>query len=144
MYRLYVEEAMQMRIRTPLRNKSCRARVERAKATRANESWSMDFVSDRFFDGRRFRQLTSVDNFTGESLAIRLGQRLTGDDVVAVLEHLQADRGKPQSIRVDNGREFISKSLDWSAYFNEVTLAFSRPGKPTDNSFIESLNGRLR
>ena len=73
----------------------------------------MDFVSDRLFDGRRFRLLTLVDNFTRESLAIRLGQRLTGDDVVAVLEQLQAERGKPQSIRDDNGPEFISKSLDW-------------------------------
>ena len=143
-YRLYIEEGLQMRIKTPRRRKSCRARVERPKATRANESWSMDFVSDRLFDGRRFRMLTLVDNFTRESLAIRLGQRLTGDDVVAVLEQLQADRGKPQSIRVDNGPEFISKSLDWWAYFNQVTLDFSRPGKPTDNPFIESFNGRLR
>jgi putative transposase len=143
-YRLYIEEGLQMRIKTPRRHRSCRPRVEQPKATRANESWSMDFVSDRLFDGRRFRLLTLVDNFTRESLAIRLGQRFTGDDVAAVLEQLQADRGKPQSIRVDNGPEFISKSLDWWAYFNQVTLDFSRPGRPTDNPFIESFNGRLR
>ena len=79
-----------MRTRTPRRHKSCRARVERQKATPANESGSIDFVSDRLFDGRRFRLLTLVDNFTKESLAIRLGQQHTGDDVVAVLEQLQA------------------------------------------------------
>ncbi len=73
-----------------------------------------------------------------------LGQQLTGDDVVAVLEQLQGERGTPQSIRVDSGPEFVSKSLDWWAYFNQVTLDFSRPGKPTDNPFIESFNGRLR
>jgi putative transposase len=104
----------------------------------------MDFVSDRLFDGRRFRLLTLVDNFTRESLAIRRGQRLTGDDVGAVLQQLQAERGKPQSICIDNSLEFISKPLDWRAYFNEVTLDFSRPGKPTDNPFVESFNGRLR
>jgi putative transposase len=143
-YRLYIEEGLQMRIKTPRRHKSCRARVERPKAARANESWSMDFVSDQLFDGRRFRLLTLVDNFTRESLAIRLGQQLKGDDVVTVLEQLRAERGAPQSIRVDNGPEFVSKSLDWWAYFNQVTLDFSRPGKPTDNPFIESFNGRLR
>ncbi|QDS99567.1 Integrase core domain protein [Adhaeretor mobilis] len=108
-------------------------------------SWSMDFMSDQLFDGRRFRLLTLVDNFTRESLAIRVGQRLTGDDVVAVLEAVRKRRGAvPESIRVDNGPEFISKSLDWWAYFNKVTLDFSRPGKPTDNAFIESFNGRVR
>lgn len=67
----------------------------------------MDIVSDRLFDGRQFRLLMLVDNFTRESPAIRLGQRLTGDDVVSALEQLQTGRGKPQSIRVENGPEFI-------------------------------------
>ena len=101
-------------------------------------------MSDQLFDGRRFRLLTLVDNFSRESLAIRVDQRLTGDDVVQVLKQVTAVRGRPQSIRVDNGPEFISKSLDWWAYFHEVTLDFSRPGKPTDNALIESFNGRLR
>ena len=144
-YRLYLEEGLQMRTKTPRRKKSCRARVERPKAARINESWSMDFMSERLFDGRRFRLLTLVDNFTRESLAIRVGQRLTGDDVVAALEEVRKRRGAvPGSIRVDNGPEFVGKSLDWWAYFNQVTLDFSRPGKPTDNAFIESFNGRLR
>lgn len=143
-YRLYIEEGLQMRTKTPRRHKSCRVRIERPKAAWANESWSMDFMSDQLFDGRRFRLLTLVDNFTRESLAIQVGQQLKSDDVVAVLEQIQAKRGAPKSIRVDNGPEFVSKSLDWWAYFNQVTLDFSRPGKPTDNPFIESFNGRLR
>ncbi len=102
-------------------------------------------MSDQLFDGHRFRLLTLVDSFTRESLAIRVGQRFTGDDVVAVLEAVRQRRAAlPRSIRVDNGPEFISKSLDWWAYFNGVQLDFSRPVKPTDNAIIESFNGRLR
>jgi putative transposase len=88
--------------------------------------------------------LTLVDNFTRESLALEIGQRLTGDDVVKVLEQVTATRGAPETIRVDNGPEFISRSLDLWAYWNGVKLDFSRPGKPTDNAFIESFNGKLR
>ena len=101
-------------------------------------------MADQLFNGQRFRLLTLVDNFSRESLAIRVGQRLTGDDVVQVLERVTQTHGKPQSIRVDNGPEFISKSLDWWAYWNDVKLDFSRPGKPTDNAMIESFNGKLR
>jgi len=143
-YRLYLEEGLQVRTKTPKRRKSCQVRGERPLATKTNESWSMDFMADQLFDGRRFRLLTIVDNFSRESLAIRVGQRLTGDDVVGVLEEIAAGRGAPQSIRVDNGPEFISRSLDWWAYFNGVKLDFSRPGKPTDNAFIESFNGKFR
>ncbi len=104
----------------------------------------MDFMADQLYSGQRFRLLTLVDNFTRESLAIEAGQRLTGDDVVRVLERVCAGRGCPQSIRVDNGPEFISKSLDLWGYWNGVSLDFSRPGKPTDNAFIESFNGTVR
>ena len=143
-YRLYVEEGLLMRRRTPKRRKGCAVRVERPPAQEANQCWSMDFMADQLFQGRRFRILTLVDNFSRESLGIRVGQRLTGDDVVKVLEAVTAERGKPRTIRVDNGPEFISKSLDWWAYFNGVKLDFSRPGKPTDNAFIESFNGKFR
>ena len=112
-------------------------------AQHANDSWSMDFVSDQLVGGQRFRLLTLVDNHSRESLA-KVGQRLTGDDVVRVLEGVASQCGKPQTIRVDNGPEFISRSLDLWAYSSGVKLDISRPGKPTDNAFIKSFNGRLR
>tara|TARA_R110002096_G_scaffold195931_4_gene378597 strand:+ start:1639 stop:2301 length:663 start_codon:yes stop_codon:yes gene_type:complete len=143
-YRMYKEEGLQMRRKCPRRNRSCQVRVERPAAREANESWRMDFMADQLISGQRFRLLTLVDSFSRESLAIQAGQRLTGDDVVAILEEVTDQRGCPKSIRVDNGPEFISKSLDWWAYFNKVKLDFSRPGKPTDNAYIESFNGRFR
>jgi putative transposase len=143
-YRLYCEEGLGIRRRTPRRRKACQQRGERPAAARSGQHWSMDFMSDQLFNGQRFRLLTLVDNFTRESLAIRVGQRLTGDDVVQVLEGVTKKNGKPEAIRVDNGPEFISKSLDLWAYWNGVKLDFSRPGKPTDNAFIESFNGKFR
>ena len=143
-YRLYCEEGLGMRRRKPRRRKSVQVREARVPVERANETWSMDFMSDQLVGGQRFRLLTLVDNHSCESLAIEVGQRLTGDDVVRVLEQVAAERGKPRSIRVDNGPEFISRSLDLWASFNGVKLDFSRPGKPTDNAVIESFNGRLR
>ena len=143
-YRIYCEEGLQLRSKTRRRHKSCQKRVESPKATSVNESWSMDFMADQLFTGQRFRILTIVDNFSRESLAIRAGQRLTGDDVVKTLEAITKQRDSPNSIQVDNGPEFISKSLDHWAYFNGVTLDFSRPGTPTDNAYIESFNGKFR
>jgi putative transposase len=105
----------------------------------------MDFVSDALYDGRRFRALTLVDNFSRECLAIDVGQNLKGIDVVAVMERIGEQRGVvAHRIQVDNGSEFISKVMDKWAYENQVTLDFSRPGKPTDNPFIESFNGSFR
>ena len=101
-------------------------------------------MSDQLFDGRRIRLLTIVDNHTRESLAIHVSQRIRGYEVVQVLERVAARHGKPQTIQVDNGPEFISKRLDQWAYFNGVELDFIRPGKPTDNGLIEAFNGRLR
>ena len=143
-YRLYCEEGLGIRRRKPRRRKSVQVREARPPTGQPNESWSMDFMADQLVGGQRFRLLTLVDNHSRESLTIEVGHRLTGDDVVRVLEHVTAERGKPQSIRVDNGPEFVSKSLDMWAYFNGVKLDFSRPGKPTDNALIESFNGRLR
>ena len=104
----------------------------------------MDFMSDELFDGRRIRLLTLVDNFTRESLAIEVNDRIGGHKVVEVLMQLGKERHLPKTIRLDNGPEFISKALDQWAYLNGVHLDFSRPGKPTDNGLIESFNGRLR
>lgn len=104
----------------------------------------MDFVADQLFNGQRIRALTVVDNFSRESLAITVDYALKAADVVATMQHLQALRGTPKRIQVDNGSEFISLALDRWACEHGVTLDFSRPGKPTDNAFIESFNGSLR
>jgi putative transposase len=104
----------------------------------------MDFMSDELFDGRRIRVLTLVDNHTRESLAIHVAQRIRGMEVAEVLERVSKEHGKPRTIRVDNGPEFISKDVDLWAYWNHVKLDFSRPGKPTDNAYIESFNARFR
>ena len=101
-------------------------------------------MSDQLYDGRRIRLLTIVDNHTRESLAIQVGQRIRGQEVVAVLERISDEHGLPKAIQVDNGPEFISKDVDLWAYWNKVKLDFSRPGKPTDNAFIESFNARFR
>lgn len=143
-YRLYRDEGLGMRRKTPKRRVACLKREIRTTATRKNERWSMDFVSDQLYDGRRIRLLTLVDNFTRESLAIHVGQRIRGIDVVKILEQVHSDHGKPETIQVDNGPEFISKDVDLWAYWNKVKLDFSRPGKPTDNALIESFNARFR
>ena len=101
-------------------------------------------MSDQLYDGRRLRLLTIVDNHTRESLAIHVGQRIRGIDVVEVLEKAAAEHGRPRTIQVDNGPEFISKDVDLWAYWNQVQLDFSRPGKPTDNAYVESFNARFR
>jgi putative transposase len=104
----------------------------------------MDFVSDALFDGRRFRVLTIVDNFTRKCLAIEVAQNLRGEEVVAVLEKLRVSRDLPARAQVDNGPEFISMTLDRFVYDQGITPDYSRPGKPTDNPFIESFNGSFR
>ncbi len=120
-------------------------RAERPLASRPNEIWARDFVSDALFYGQRFRALTVVDAYTRECLAIHADQGIKGDAVATEMERLTFQRGTaPAKIRVDNGPEFISRALDQWAYMNKVTLDFSRPGKPTDNAFVESFNGRLR
>jgi putative transposase len=92
----------------------------------------------------RFRALTIVDNFTRECPDIEVDASLTGTRVAAVLEHLKHTRGMPARLKLDNGSEFVSRDLDAWAHINDVKLEFSRPGKPTDNLYIESFNGRLR
>ena len=114
------------------------------RPTQPHERWSLDFLSDSLADGRRFRVLTIVDNVSRVSPAIAVGTSLTGERVVALLDRLRATVGVPQRIAIDNGPEFISKALDAWAYQNGVQLEFSRPGKPTDNAFAESFNGRFR
>ena len=101
-------------------------------------------MADRLVDGRQFRLLTLVDNFSRVSPAIEVDFSLNGRRVVQVLERLKSSCGLPHTIKVDNGSEFISKAMDEWAHHNDVKLDFSRPDKPTDHAFIESFNGRLR
>ena len=143
-YRLYREEGLSLRHKRPRRHRSAQQRQAREVPGAINACWSMDFVSDQLFDGRRFRALTVVDAFTRECLAIEVDQGIKGEHVAAVVERLRLERGAPTAIRVDNGPEFVSKVLDLWAYTHGVTLDFSRPGKPTDNAFIESFNGSFR
>ncbi len=104
----------------------------------------MDFVADQLADGRRFRSLTVLDIYTRECLAIESEQRLKGEDVVLALNRIKIQRGVPKFLHCDNGSEFSSRAMDLWAYQNGVRMAFSRPGKPTDNAFVESFNGTFR
>ena len=145
LYRIYREEGLDLRSKRPRRNRSAAQRLDRPTLTQTHQLWSMDFVLDQLFDGRKFRILTVVDNYSRQCHAVHCGQSLRGENVVSVLEELkQTAKKPPQRIQVDNGSEFISKTMDRWAYDNNVTLDFSRPGKPTDNSYIESFNGKLR
>jgi putative transposase len=143
-YRLYREQGLSLRLKRPKRNKAAKLRQPKQLAQSINEIWSMDFVADNLFDGRKLRMLTVVDLFTRECLAIDVGQSLKGEDVVRALNAVATERGLPKTIKTDNGSEFISKVMDKWAYERGIELDFSRPGKPTDNAAVESFNGRLR
>ena len=134
-YRIYTEDGLALRRKRPWRHATAVHRERRRPARARNEIWSMDFVADQLAAGRRFRALTVIDLFTRECLAIDVGQRLGGRDVVSALERLRFERGLPQRIDCDNGAEFVSAAMDLWAYTNGVILDFSRRGKPTDNVF---------
>lgn len=143
-YRLYRQEGLLMRPKRPRRHVSCQRRMERPTATRQDQCWSMDLMSDALVAGRRIRLLTLVDTVSRESPAIEVGSSIGGHQVVEVLDRLAQEHRVPKTIRVDNGPEFTSKVLDQWAYLHGVELDFSRPGKPTDNAYIESFNARVR
>jgi len=142
-YRLYREADLAVRRRKRKRI-GVFERKPLPKPTAANVNWSMDFVADGLIGGRRLRCLTMVDDCTRECLAIEVDTSLPGLRVQAVLERLADTRGLPQSITVDNGPEFDSKVLDQWAYRTGVQLSFIRPGKPNENAYIESFNGKFR
>jgi putative transposase len=142
-YRLYGEEHLAVRTRRR-RKRASQLRVSPPRPTRPNEQWCMDFMADRLEDGRRIRILTVEDVFTRECLAVEVDTSLTSARVVNVLERVIRARTAPRVITVDNGSEFYSRRTDAWAYQRGVHLLFSRPGKPMDNPFIESFNGRLR
>ncbi len=142
-YRLYREEGLAVRRRKRKRMAGV-ARVPTEAPLRPNQRWSMDFVADALANGRRIRVLTVLDDFTRESLATEVDTSLPGLRVTRVLERLAIERGLPELITVDNGPEFAGRVLDAWAYSNDVHLHFIDPGKPVQNAYIESFNGRLR
>ena len=144
LYRLYFEEGLSIRTRSPRRRRACRYRSGRSEADGMNDIWAMDFMSDRLFNEKPFRILTIVDCFTREALAIAARTNFRAYQVIDELSQLARIRGKPRSIRVDNGPEFAGRLLDQWAYLNKIELDFPRPGKPTDNAYIEAFNSRLR
>jgi putative transposase len=132
------ELGLQLRNKTPKRRVKAKLRGDRTPATRSNETWAMDFVHDQLATGRKLRVLTIVDTFSRFSPAVEPRFTFRGADVVEVLERVGREVGFPATIRVDQGTEFVSRDLDLWAYQRGVTLDFSRPGKPTDNAFIEA------
>lgn len=142
-YRLYREAGLAVRRRKRKRI-GLFERKPLPKPTAVNISWSMDFVADGLSDGRKLRCLTIVDDCSRECPVIEVDTSITGKRVVMVLERLADLRGLPLSITVDHGPEFEGQVLDAWAYERGVRLNFIRPGKPVENAYIESFNGRFR
>lgn len=143
--RLYRAEGLQLARRRPKRRKTVTARPAAAEPTAANQRWAMDFVHDVLLTGEKIRVLTVIDRHTRECLALVPQARFSGADVGAVLRAVGETRGGlAPVIQADQGTEFTSMALDQWAYWNRVTLAFSRPGTPGDNAHCEAFNGTLR
>jgi putative transposase len=141
--RIYAEEGLSLRVRKR-KKRVAMARIELTSPDRPDQRWSMDFVQDQLADGRRFRVLTIVDAFTRECPALEVDTSIGGKRVARVLDKLAFLRGLPEAITIDNGPEFTSNAFDEWAYRNNVKLDFIRPGKPIENAYIESFNGKLR
>ena len=141
--RIYREEGLALR-RKRRRKGIAGNRVITPSPERPNQKWSMDYVTDSIVTGRRFRALAIVDDYSRECPAIEVDTSLGGARVVGVLERLSEIRGLPRVITLDNGPEFSGKAMDEWAYRKGVKLNFIRPGKPVENAFAESFNGRLR
>lgn len=142
-YRLYREEGLAMRIRQRRRIR-WNGVVTSPVATRRNERWSIDFVSDCVSTGKVIRMLTIVDDCTRECPAIEVDSSLGGLRVRRVLDRIASERGLPEAIVLDNGPEFRGRALAAWSEQRGVRLDFIQPGKPVQNAYIESFNGRLR
>ena len=142
--RVYTELGMQLRNKAPKRSVKAKLRGDRSEAVARKDVWAMDFVHDQLAAGRKLWVLTIVDTWSRYSPAVDPRFSYRGEDVVRTLRSICRQIGYPKTIRVDQGTEFISRDMDLWAYHNGVTLDFSRPGKPTDNAFIEAFNGRFR
>lgn len=141
--RLYREEGLAVTRRRRKKHVAI-ARVPLPQPSERTERWSMDFVQDALADGRAFRCCTLVDDFTRECPAIEVAHSLPAWRVIHVLERVAAERGLPRSIVCDNGPEFAGTAMDRWAYEHGVALQCIRPGKPVENAFCESFNGKLR
>lgn len=143
-YRIYNELGLQLRNKSPKRRVKAKLREDRSDAVHTNDVWAMDFVHDQLATGRKLRILTVVDTFSRFCPMIDPRFSYKGEDVVRKLNEVCLKIGYPKTIRVDNGSEFISRDMDLWAYQYDITLDFSRPGKPTDNAYIEAFNSKLR
>jgi putative transposase len=141
--RIYAQEGLALR-RRKRRKKFVGPRVPLPVPSRPNQHLSMDFVHDRLINGRKIRTLTIVDNFSRESPALEVDTSIGGRRVVRVLERLVERNGAPEAITIDNGTEFDGKAMDEWAFKRKVRLDFIRPGKPNENAFGESFNGKFR
>lgn len=142
-YRIYTQ--MQLNIRRRVKKRlHARAKQILFQPETTNRVWSMDFMCDSLWDGRRFRLLNIIDDYNREVLSIETDKSLPALRVIRTLEHLKHNRGLPKMIRVDNGPELISIQLDLWCKSNDVQLVFIQPVKPTQNVYIERLNGSLR
>jgi putative transposase len=142
-HRVYPEEGLAMR-RKQAKLLRAIARTPLEQPTRANQMWTMDFTKDRLASGRNFRTLNLMDGYTRKALRIEVDTSLPGERVVRVLEWLKQTRGEPELNQVDNGPELISQAVDQWAFANGVRLHFIEPGKPVQDAFIESFNGKFR
>lgn len=141
-YRVYTEEGLQ--VRTRKRKKLQRPRQPMELPTRTNQRWSMDFVSDQLSNGRRYRVLNIVDDYSREMVGQLVSVSISGRQVARFLDQLIENRSKPSKVICDNGTEFTSKAMFFWSRDTNVGLGFIQPGKPTQNAFIESLNGKFR
>ncbi len=143
-YHWYCLKQFQLQAWRKKRCKNAVTRQGRMQPHQENDAWSMDFVVDQLADGTKVRLLMIIDIFSREALAIAAGHHLRGEDVVAALNRIIGQRPAPKYLFVDNGSEFSGQMLDLWAYHHQTKIDFSRPGKPTDNCFIETFNGSLR
>lgn len=142
---LRVYRALGLRLRKRAgRKQVSTVRVPRPVAVGPNAQWTLDFISDAFASGRKFRVLSVVDECTRECLALRADVSQPSWKVVAVLDELASSRGRPQRLIIDNGPEFVAKALDAWAYTHGVELFFTRRGKPVDNCYVESFHDKFR
>jgi putative transposase len=142
-WRIYRAEGLAVR-RRKRKKLAAGVRAKLGKPQRPNELWAMDFVSDALATGRKFRTLNIVDGYTRECLAIEVDTSLPGERVTRVLDQVTASRNLPEVIVTDNGPEFAGTKFESWAFQKGVKVHFIRPGKPVENAFVESFNGRFR